>query len=137
MTNQFVRMVLAATAVATLALSTPASAGGYPSGQGYGYSQPDRHHSGGYGNSGHYLPPQGDWYEQDRHRPHYPGHGRRGICEPHEAVEKAHDFGLRRVGIERVTRHEIVVSGRQYGHRALLVFDRFSRHCRVIATRGL
>jgi hypothetical protein len=137
MTRQSSRMVLVATAIAMLATSMPANAGGYPSGHGYGYSQPDRHHSGGYGNSGHYLPPQGGWYGHDHGRPQYPGHGRRGICEPHEAVEKAHDFGLRRVGIERVTRHEIVVSGRQYGHRALLVFDRFSRHCRVIATRGL
>jgi hypothetical protein len=126
MTRQSVRMALVATAIAMLAMSMPAQAGGYPYGDGYGYSQDDRRHSGGYGNSGNF-----------HGRPHYPGHGRRGICEPHEAVERARDFGLRRIGIERVTRHEIVVSGRHYGHRALLVFDRFSRHCRVIATRGL
>jgi hypothetical protein len=53
------------------------------------------------------------------------------------AVEKARHFGLRRAGIERVTRHEILVTGRHYGHRALLVFDRTSRHCRIVGSRGL
>jgi hypothetical protein len=137
--------IAAATMVALVSLSTAASAGQYPSHSGHGhgnshvhgqvYDQNDWRHSGGYGNPGHYLPPQDGW--DDRGRPHRPGHWRRGVCEPHEAVEKAREFGLRRIGIERVSRHEIVVSGRNYGHRALLVFDRFSRHCRVIATRGL
>jgi len=75
---------------------------------------------------------QGDWRG---------GHGGRHygdrICRPGEAVQKAFRQGMRRPGIERVTRREVVVTGRFRGHRAMLVFDRNSSRCRVLYSRGI
>lgn len=76
------------------------------------------------------------WDRHDRHDRH-DRWGRRGVCEPHEAVGKASAFGVRRAGIARVSRHEIVVMGRYRGNHALIVFDRSSRNCRVVAARGI
>lgn len=90
--------------------------GGYPGGYGGGYPGG---YGGGYGNH------------------HSGGHRRDRVCHPGEAVEKARNYGMRRPGIERVTPYEIVVSGRAHGNRALLVFDRTSRHCRIIGSRGI
>ena len=112
-------MVIAA--VVTSCVAAPAFAGGrhgelWVDDFGPGYGSPDP----GYG-----------------HPRHQDGGRRHGFCDPGEAVEKARHFGLRRAGVERVSRHEILVTGRYHGHRALLVFDRNSRHCRVIGARGL
>lgn len=61
----------------------------------------------------------------------------RPACHPREAVGKAWRQGLRRPGVERVGRRDIVVSGWFRGHRAVLVFDRYSPRCRVIGSRGI
>ncbi len=111
----FIAIILAS-AIGVVA-TVPAAAGGYNHGSGSIYS------GGGHGG-----------YNGD-HRPG--GHRRDRGCQPHEAVEKARYHGLRRAGVERVTPWEIVVTGRAYGNRALLVFDRSSRHCRIIGSRGL
>lgn len=65
------------------------------------------------------------------------GHYGNRICRPGEAVQKAYRHGMRRPGIERVTRREVVVTGRFRGHRAMLVFDRTSSRCRVLYSRGI
>lgn len=120
MKNQnFAAFAAAALVLGGLFTATPASAGNwqvevYPSG---------RH---------------GDWHDGRRgHGGRDERHGRRGTCEPHEAIAKAHEWGLRRPGIVRVTPYEIVVAGRHRGDRAVLVFDRGSRRCRVIDARGI
>ncbi|MFZ1813635.1 MAG: hypothetical protein WBO55_03855 [Rhizobiaceae bacterium] len=95
--------------------------------------------AGGYGGYGHV--PHADSYSQ-RHQ-YYGGHRRhgnhygRGICHPGEAVEKAHWLGMRRPGVERVNHREVIVSGRSYGHWARIAFDRNSRNCRVLWSRGI
>ncbi len=102
--------------------AAPAAAGGYGHGGGSVY-----HSGGGYGG-----------YNPGRHPGYHPGGNRRDrVCQPHEAVEKARSKGLRRAGVERVTQWEIIVTGRAYGNRALLVFDRTSRNCRIIGSRGI
>ncbi|MEZ5800203.1 MAG: hypothetical protein R3D29_06760 [Nitratireductor sp.] len=64
-------------------------------------------------------------------------HFRDRICQPGEAIHKARSLGLRHPGIDRVNRHVVVVSGRHRGHWARLVFDRTSRHCRIVDARGI
>ena len=80
-----------------------------------------------------------DEYNQGQHHGYpRPGGGRRDrFCQPAQAIEKARSFGLRRPGIERLTRHEIIISGRYHGDRAWLVIDRQSRRCRIINSRGI
>lgn len=75
------------------------------------------------------------WGHPGAHRPG--GWGRPGVCEPREAIGKAMARGMHRPGINRVSRHQIVVSGRYRGHYAMLVFDRTSRNCRIVAARGI
>ncbi len=119
MKNQIVRGVAAILFAGAFAISpaSQAAAGGYNHGGGSVYT------GGGHGG-----------YNPGRHPG---GHRRDRGCQPHEAVEKARYQGLRRAGIERVTPWEIVVTGRAYGNRAMLVFDRSSRHCRIIGSRGI
>jgi hypothetical protein len=88
--------------------------GGHGGGYGGGYG-----HGGGYGRGGGW---HGDY---------------RPLCHPREAVGKAWRQGLRRPGVERVTRRDIVVSGWFHGHRAVLIFDRHSPRCRIIGSRGI
>jgi hypothetical protein len=90
---------------------------------------PGGHHSGGGYTEGHHGGYHGGY--RDGHR------GGDRICRPGEAVQKAYRQGMRRPGIERVSRHEVVVSGRFRGHRAVLVFDRNSSRCRVLYSRGI
>jgi hypothetical protein len=83
------------------------------------------------------------------HRPYYRGHRRghdrgydrgyhrRAVCSPQEAVYKARRHGMRHAGIQRMRPRAIVVTGWHRGHRARMVFERYSRHCRVIASRGI
>jgi hypothetical protein len=112
--NRFSKLIAGLVTIAAIAGATGAAqAGGYSHGGSV-------YHGGGY-----------------RHQVYPGGHRRDRVCEPYEAVEKARYLGLRHPGIERVTRWEIVVSGRAYGHRAVLVFDRSSRRCHVVASRGL
>lgn len=81
----------------------------------------------------------GNYYSGHRRdwRHDYRRHHRPRVCEPREAVEKAHWMGLRRAGIHRVSHDAIVVVGAYYGNWAKIAFDRWSPHCRVIGTRGI
>ncbi len=85
-------------------------------------------HSGGYlgGHGGGWQGRPGGWHG-----------GHRAQCRPSEAIERAWRQGMRRPGIERVGRRDIVVAGWFRGHRAVLVFDRHSPRCRVIGSRGI
>lgn len=65
-------------------------------------------------------------------RPHYG----RNYCHPRKAVRKAGNLGLRHAHVRRITDRRIVVTGRKYGHRARLVFARYSPYCALIASRG-
>lgn len=66
------------------------------------------------------------------------GHrNRRNFCTPGEAVHKASRYGLRHAGVRRVLPRAIVVSGLHRGHRARMVFSRYSYNCQVIASRGI
>lgn len=84
-----------------------------------------------------------DWRRHGGHRDDWRRHGghrgdwRRHVCEPREAIAKARSRGMRHPDIRRLTRGEIIVAGRHRGHRALMVFERFGRGCRVIAARGI
>jgi hypothetical protein len=44
---------------------------------------------------------------------------------------------VRRPGVERVTPRQVVVGGWFRGHRAMMVFDRYSSRCRVLYSRGI
>jgi hypothetical protein len=92
------------------------------------YVGPGGYHGGGYagGHHGGYV----GGHHGGRH------YGDR-ICRPGEAVQKAYRQGMRRPGIERVTRREVVVTGRFRGHHAMLVFDRNSSRCRILYSRGI
>jgi hypothetical protein len=61
----------------------------------------------------------------------------RNICQPREALWKASRLGMRRADIQRVLPRNIIVTGWRHGHHARIVFDRTSRHCRVVAKRGI
>lgn len=79
---------------------------------------------------------RGGYRHHDRYDRSY-RHWRRHACDPREAIAKARSWGMRHPDIRSVTRGEIVVSGRHRGHRALMVFDRAGRGCRVIVARGI
>lgn len=91
------------------------------------------------------------------HDAHYRGHKRRGHrskrhhrhghhdyyrpvvrwCSPERAIHKAWRMGVNHPHIARIGDSRLVVRGHYRGHRAKVVFDRHSRHCPVIKTRGL
>lgn len=66
-----------------------------------------------------------DWRH---HRP------RRDVCDPREAVQKAHRMGLRDVRVTRANRNTIRVVGERRWHRAAVVFAR-APNCPVISAR--
>lgn len=83
------------------------------------------------------------WYGKPQRR-HYGGrrhggrhYGGRRVCHPRKAVRKAWHIGMNRPGIRRIGENRIVVTGWHRGHRAKLVFDRWSPRCRVIRARGI
>jgi hypothetical protein len=131
MKNPIARMTAAALVVATAMALSPASARAESSHFNQipqVHNADYRHQQGGYRDRNRYSG------HAQRHRPYW--YGKR-ICEPRQAVHKASRLGMRRPGIRRVTRSEIVVAGHNYGRRALVVFDRFSPHCRIVSARGI
>ena len=122
MKTNLIKSVLLAAGVVLAAgsLSTPANAGeGHVMRHG---AQTYQHH---YGQQFYGRYQSRERYHRDR------------ICQPGEAIHKARSLGLRHPGIDRVNRHVVVVSGRHRGHWARLVFDRTSRHCRIVDARGI
>jgi hypothetical protein len=75
----------------------------------------------------------------DRHhaQPPYDRYGRRGVCQPREAVHKALRFGMHRPGVARISQRAIVVVGWNRGHRAKITFARYTPYCRVLDARGI
>ncbi|MEZ5873093.1 MAG: hypothetical protein R3D32_14880 [Nitratireductor sp.] len=116
MKNNLVKTALMTAAVLLAAgvYTTPANAGGY----------------------GHHQRPEYRQHYQYGQQ-YYGGYHRYSVCEPGEAVYKARSLGLRHAGVERINRRVIVVSGRHRGHWASVVFDRSSRHCRILDARGI
>ena len=63
--------------------------------------------------------------------------GVRSVGGLRRALRKAWRMGVDRPHIARIGRGRIVVKGHHDGHRAKVVFDRWSRRCEVIKVRGL
>ncbi|MCG6858411.1 MAG: hypothetical protein LJE67_10125 [Salaquimonas sp.] len=129
MTAKAITSTIAAAMIALATLSaSPALAAG-PQGP-HGLTQPNV--------SGHQRWPDNGHRRHDRVR--Y-GWGRHNACSPREAVYKARRMGLRHANVARIDRRAIVVTGHSWGryggHRARVVFARYSRHCAILGQRGL
>jgi hypothetical protein len=125
---------------ASIALMAPAQAAGgqsWSNGSGPVVATEQANWRGYYGGSGSY----GFYGDQGRYG-NYSGHRRYGdyrqnVCSPREAIGKAYRLGLRRAEIHRISSDVIVVGGHNYGHRARVVFARWSPNCRIIAAQGI
>lgn len=128
----------AAIIAAGASFAVPAHAGSVQIEIGIG-AKPVHHRHHGRGSVYIPAPHGGGFYGPGPRGRNYGGrHGHRPrICRPRRAVNKAWNMGMNRPGIRRIGEHRIVVVGWHRGHRAKLVFDRWSPRCRVLRARGI
>lgn len=129
-----VGIVAVGAAISTTSTANASSSFGIYIGNGHGGGINYGHRSGGhYGK--HHGKYRGHGYKNHGYK--RSGYGQQRGCGPHQALNKAFQFGVNHPHIARINHNKIVVVGYSRGHQAQVVFKRKGHGCRVVKTRGL